>query len=102
MIIYEVQIKINQSVLSDYKSWLESHIEEILKIEGFIKAELLEEMKNPNCLKVLYYLRSQEDLDHYFKFHAPQLRNDGIKKFEGKFEITRNNYQIIDLPLKQR
>lgn len=95
MIIYEVTLKVEEEVVKPYLEWLHSHINEMLALDIFIKAHLYKEMEKQNSFKVLYYLKSKEDLEKYFIDYAQKMRSDGLKRFLGKFEATRGNWEEI-------
>jgi hypothetical protein len=94
MVIYEVNLTINNDIFSDYYHWLVEHVEKILQIQGFLKAEIAEE-KNLDTsagttkLTVRYSLESEKDLDDYFTHHASAMREEGLRKFGDKFSAAR-------------
>lgn len=98
MFVYEVNLEINSSVYDDFVAWLKPHINELLQFKGFVKANLLLDTDSNSTetkkIKVDYYLDSHETYDEYVKVHAPRMRGDGIKLFEGKFTATRRFLQI--------
>jgi hypothetical protein len=38
-VIYEVNLKIDNSIIEDYKAWLEKHCRDIISLEGFLFVE---------------------------------------------------------------
>jgi len=97
MIVYEVNLQIDSNIREEYIPWLNFHIREIVSLNGFRKAELLEEMnedQNPPQdgkinLIIHYELETYNDLKNYFDNHAQKMREEGMKKFGGKFTATR-------------
>lgn len=91
MILYEVNLHVQKEILADYLVWLNKHIEEILTIDGFIKAELFEEPSGSPLARfvVHYYLKDESSLNTYLEHHAPGLRADGIARFGDKFSASR-------------
>ena len=95
MIIYEVNLTINNEIFDEYYHWLVEHIGLILKFKGFREAELAKEQMTVNDttetmkLTVRYSLNSNEDLNDYLTNHAPAMKEDGIKKFGEKFSASR-------------
>lgn len=86
MVIYEVNLTINNEIFTDYYNWLVEHIEIMLQFPGFRKAEISKEKvseNEANSTKIIvhYSLESEQDLENYLKTHAPAMREDGIKKF---------------------
>ena len=96
MIIYEVNLTINQDIFSEYYRWLIKHIETILKFSGFCKAEIAKEKLSDSekhiKLAVRYILKSEEDLNNYLELHAPAMREDGIKRFGNQFSASRRDF----------
>lgn len=92
MIIYEVNLKIDNAIVEDYNQWLVAHIEEILQIEGFESAEWLEVESDDTdhvSYSIQYHLTDRGSLENYFQNHAARLRQDGLERFEGQFTATR-------------
>jgi heme-degrading monooxygenase HmoA len=97
-ILYEVNLAVQQEVADEYADWLKGHIAEILKIDGFLGAEWLSDDETSGdgrvCWTVHYRLRSREAFDAYMRDHAPRLREDGMRRFGGKFSATRKVLSI--------
>ncbi len=97
MVIYEVNLSIDQDIYKDYKHWLDAHIQEMLTFPGFFNATVMHQsMKDDSDrqkhLTVQYQLESAEDLQNYFSEHAPKMRGDGMKRFAGRFSATRRTF----------
>lgn len=94
MVIYEVNLTINNEIFNEYYNWLIEHIEIMLQFQGFRKAEISKEKlaetdAKTTKLTVHYTLETEQDLDDYLKTHASAMREDGIKKFGDKFSAFR-------------
>lgn len=75
MVIYEVAIRVEEKNYEPFVSWLtEEHIGEVLKHQGFVKAEVLLEPKGHKSLRVLYYVHTEDDLENYLNHHAMAVR----------------------------
>ena len=63
--------------------WLGPHIEQILDIEGFQKADwfVCDSDDDKVHWSIRYHLDSRESLENYQKNHAPALIQEGIDKF---------------------
>lgn len=101
MIIYEVNVTINNDIFNEYTSWLIEHIKIMLQFKGFRKADILKEKTAENDAKttrltVHYFLESEQDLDDYLNTHAKAMREDGIKKFGNQFSAFRRVFSIIN------
>jgi len=100
MIIYEVNIKIPQSIFDSYIVWLKDHIKEMLTIEGFVKNKIyVEESKSKNNAYVCvhYYIKSFKYYDSYIKKYSTKMRNVSNKEFCDKIEINRRVLNENDL-----
>lgn len=90
--VYEVSIRFSDaSVKADYYKWLtSSHIQEVLKYDGFISAELLEEFPGPDGFLLRYFLESESVFTKYDSSEdAKRLRLQGIERFGNSFSATR-------------
>lgn len=94
MIVYEVNLLVQRKIESEYRTWLASHIREILALPGFLGAEVFERIEpatGPDefALCVHYQLRDDAALAIYFEQHAPRLRADGVARFGDGFRAER-------------
>ena len=94
MIIYEVNLTVDNSILQHYQEWLVAHIGEMLQYRGFKQAFVAKEktdeiLDNTTRLCVQYTLSSEQDLEHYLTNHAADMRAAAIKKFGNKFSARR-------------
>ena len=101
-VVYEVNIEVDGSVVDEYRTWLRTHIAEILAIDGFIGARQFEVIEPPataGCvgLCVQYVLRDGDALAAYLREHAPRLRADGATRFGERMRATRRVLRDGDL-----
>ena len=92
MIIYEVNLTVNNSVAEQYEKWLTDHIREMLSFEGFISADWYEvegSESNKSVWSIHYRLKNRESLENYFREHAQRMRQEGLRRFAGKFSAHR-------------
>ena len=100
MVIYEVNLSIDNEIYQDYKIWLDEHILEMLKFDGFLNATVMRQSVNADesdaqtHLTVQYQVERAEDLQTYFTEHALKMRGDGVKRFEGRFTATRRTFEV--------
>jgi antibiotic biosynthesis monooxygenase (ABM) superfamily enzyme len=100
MVVYEVNLSINREIFTDYKSWLDEHILQMLEFPGFLNATILNQTIDSNNsdeqvhLTVQYQLESAEDLQTYFDEYAAKMRSDGVSRFEGRFSATRRIFEV--------
>ena len=98
MVIYEVNLKINNCIATKFKVWLHAHVSEMLEIDGFIKAEILKDNDSSDnfiLLTVHYTVENYDKLEAYFLNQATQMREDGINRFGNKFTATRRIFEIV-------
>ena len=94
MITYEVNLDIDAALREAYLAWLQTHVEQMLRFDGF-EAASIEEVLDPTAasgrfaLCVRYQVRDQASLDDYLTHHAPRMREDGIARFADGFKATR-------------
>ncbi len=98
MVIYEVNLKINNCIATKFKAWLNAHVSEMLEIDGFIKAKILKDndsSDNFTLLTVHYTVENYDKLEAYFLNQATQMREDGVARFGNKFTATRRIFEIV-------
>jgi hypothetical protein len=100
MVIYEVNLLIDNKIVLEYKQWLDNHILEMLQFPGFIKARILKpimagiEAHDQKAITIQYELEDAKALETYLTKYAPKMRGDGINRFEGKFSTTRRSFKV--------
>ena len=97
--IYEVTLSVDREIVDAFDAWLEDHVEEMLEIPGFLKAETfeIEDDKEDRARRVThYYLASEEDLEEYLAGPANAMRQSGIDKFSDRFEASRRVLRRTD------
>ena len=100
MIIYNVTINIDESIHSEWLTWIKEHIPKVLATGKFIEAKLtkvlVEEENSATTYAVQYRAKSIEDLEAYYKEDAEKLRQDGSSRFADKMLAYRTELEIID------
>ena len=101
MLIYEVNLTVSTEIASEYKAWLLDHIDEMLKIPGFHAAKFYqrdadEAGGNGECWTVHYFVDSRAALNDYFDGQAKVMREEGIKRFGGKFSANRRVLEPLE------
>lgn len=100
MIVYEVNLLVDEAVKVDYAEWLPVHIREILELKGFESAKWLikepeaDDEKGKTYWTVQYFLTDKKSLDDYLRDHAPRFRKDGLDRFGGSFSAWRRIFEI--------
>ena len=90
-VIYEVNLAVEQDIAEAFGQWLEAHIEEMVRLPGFIDATWHQLEGTPAAVKwsIHYRLVSLEAYERYITQDAPKMRGDGLTRFGGQFEATR-------------
>lgn len=104
MIIYEVNLDVDQEIQKEFESWLVPHIQEIIRLPGFTGAQWLnrdpsegEQTLKKHYWTVQYFLKDRESYENYLKNHARAMREDGLRRFGGKFEASRRLLESIQV-----
>jgi len=97
--IYEVTLSIEPEIIDAFDGWLAEHLEAMLELPGFVKADIfeLEEDERGRAQRVAqYYLESEADLEHYLAGPAQAMRQAAIDRFAEQFEATRRILRPTD------
>ncbi len=110
MIIYEVNLIVENSIRKEFLEWLNTHITEMLGFKGFEKASIFEDITKKDRTKtsqtpqstdphfeicVQYQIKEQQHLDHYFNNNAQKMRKDGLNRFNNQFKANRRILSFI-------
>ena len=92
MIIYEVNLSVNNSIYDKYRKWLNNHIDKMLTFKGFYKHKLY--MISSNHLNqkeicIHYYIKSIKYYDLYIQNNSKKMRNNNVDKFINQINISR-------------
>lgn len=101
-IIYEVNLKVAQSILAEYVDWLKGHMSDLCQQQGFLSASLFLDITEKDNIDskessyiVQYKVATLEDLQHYFTHHAKTMREEALARFGDKFTATRRILQQV-------
>jgi len=100
MYIYNVTINVDDSVVKDWLQWIRPHILEVLKTGKFVSAKftqvLVEEEMGGRTFSIQYTAKTKEDIQAYYKEHADEFRQDGIRKFGEKCLAFRTEMKLLE------
>lgn len=100
MVVYEVNVDVDEAIRADYLRWLGAHVEEILALPGFTGADVREVVDPavPGTLRVCmqYRLVDAGALDAYLRDHASRLRADGLARFGDRMRAQRRVMRPLD------
>lgn len=91
---YEVTLDVDRPVLADFDRWLESHVREVLALDGFLSASVDEgEAEEGQGRRVVRYrMRDRQALDEYLATHAERMRADGQERFGERMRASRRTW----------
>ena len=92
-IVYQVNLDVAEAIGDAYESWLTDHVRDMLKLPGFVSAEIFAEEVEPGLARrrwcVQYRLIDRASLQAYFDQHAARMRADGLNRFGNHFSASR-------------
>ena len=94
MIIYNVTVKVDKSIVEEWLRWMrQEHIPDLMKTGLFVDAKLCRLMEQDETdgktYVAQYFLDSMEHYNSYIAEHAPRMRDKGFKRFGNKFIAFR-------------
>jgi hypothetical protein len=101
MFIYNVTIKLDQSIHEKWIQWMnETHIPDVMNtgcFEKFVFVRLLEtdETEGPTYA-VQYYAASKAQYNRYIDLYAAKLRKDSMDKWGNKFIAFRTLMEVVN------
>jgi len=93
-VIYEVNLAVDREIAVEYRSWLATHVQEMLALPGFTGARIMEAVQDQadaaeTVFCTQYELADQAALDNYLRVHSARMRADGVNRFGDRFRSTR-------------
>lgn len=101
MHIYNVTIKIHESIQNEWLLWLkDEHIPEVLSTGCFNNANIVrllevDDSEGPTYA-VQYYAESKSDYDRYIEKFAGTMRQKSFEKWGDKFIAFRSLMEVIN------
>jgi hypothetical protein len=101
MIIYNVTVKITQTIHSDWLQWLkEEHMPDIIQTGCFTHATILrllevDDTEGPTYA-VQYFAESKGLYNNYIENHAAVMREKGFTKWGNQFIAFRSVMQVVN------
>ncbi len=100
MIIYNVTIKLDESIHAPWLEWLQQiHIPEVIATGCFTKASILrlvevDDSEGPTYA-VQYHAESKALYNKYIENHAPEMRQRSYDKWGNRFVAFRSVMQVV-------
>ena len=102
MIVYEVNLLVDEGVAVEFEDWLGPHIAEVLALDGFLRADWLRQADidkpgepGARSWTVLYWLQDMAALAAYLERDAERMRADGRARFGERFSATRRVHEVV-------
>lgn len=100
MIIYNVTLKTDNAVATEWVRWMkESHMPELLQTGLFTDCRLCRLLEQDEAEGITfvaqYYCDSLEDYDTYVHAHAPNMRKKMLEKFGDKVVAFRTVMEVM-------
>jgi prophage antirepressor-like protein len=100
MIIYNVTIKVNQSIAGDLLAWLkEEHIPEIIKTGCFTNATILRLLEIDDTdgptYAVQYHAENEALYKMYIEKFSAEMRKKGTDKWGNQFIAFRTVMEVV-------
>lgn len=91
MIVYEVNLSVDNRQAEPFAVWLRSHIPEIISYPGFIDASwYYREPEHGRQLWTVHYrVADWRSLQEYFDKYAAEARQEGLDRFGDSFTADR-------------
>lgn len=101
MFIYNVTIKVDNSVAKEWLEWLkEEHIPEVMQTGCFTSHKILRLLEvddsEGETYAIQYYAESKALYNNYLNKHAALLRDKSFEKWGNKFISFRSFMQIVN------
>jgi hypothetical protein len=98
MIVYAVELEMESALAGEYLPWLRAHAQEMLRLPGFLGAEIFERLEpapGPGRVgfSVHYRLQDRAASDAYLREHAARMREPGLRAFGDRVVARRGLLQ---------
>lgn len=103
MIIYEVNLEVDEEINYKMAAFLQEHLQQMLTFKGFRTAYWFfrrpeDEPEAPTettLWTIQYVVDSREDLDDYLANHAEKMRGETTDRFGDKFKASRRILNLL-------
>jgi hypothetical protein len=101
MYIYNVTLKIDQSIESEWLSWMcHHHIPAVMATQLFVDSKMMkvfvEEEDGSSTYAIQYRYMSTDHFELYQRRYAPVLQAEHIEKYRGQFVAIRTLMEEIN------
>jgi hypothetical protein len=100
MIIYNVTVNVEDSILEEWKAWMiNAHIKDVLEtglFSGYTFSQVMVDEEVGTTYSIQYFTPDMESFQLYEQLYAPKLRQETAKKYGQKIVAFRTLLKIID------
>ncbi len=101
MIIYNVTVKVDESIKPEWLAWLKGeHIPDMVATGCFTHAVILQLLEVDNSegptFAIQYHSESKGLYNNYIENHAPAMRQKSFDKWGDKFIAFRSVMQVVN------
>src|SRR5687767_13037747 len=101
MIIYNVTVKVDNSIAEEWVKWMkQEHMGELLNTGLFFDCRLFHLMEQDEhegkTYVAQYFCENMEQYNTYISEHAPKMRDKGFKRFGDKFIAFRSLMKTVN------
>ena len=94
MIIYNVTVKINSTLVNDWLAWMkEVHIPDVMNTGLFVSHKICRILHDDDdggtTFAIQYTCKNMEDFQRYQKDFAPALQKEHTDRYKGKYVAFR-------------
>src|SRR5271170_1524011 len=105
MLIYEVNLEVDEDINYKVAGWLSGHIEKMLTLKGFKVANWFfrkpedenSKVTNKILWTIQYVVEDRPSLDNYLKEHAEQIRKEVNDQFGEKIQANRRVLYLLNI-----
>lgn len=105
MLIYEVNLEVDDEAKFSFAGWLPEHIKRMLEIDGFKAAYWFyrnaddegREASGDTLWTIQYLIENRSKLDHYLNHEAEEMRKEAVDKFGEKFKASRRVLNLLSV-----
>lgn len=100
MLIYNVTIKVDESIATDWLQWMrQEHIPNIMNTGCFAEFKMvrlleIDDSEGPTYA-VQYFATTMDDYQLYLRQHAPRIRKESIDKWGDRFIAFRTLMEVV-------
>lgn len=101
MLIYNVTIKVDESIATDWLRWMQQeHIPHIMDTGCFSEFKMvrlldIDDSEGPTYA-VQYFANTMDHYQQYLREHAPRIRKESIDKWGDRFIAFRTLMEVVN------